>query len=172
MRNFREFHFCELRPDTILRSSPCTPSAKLSSLLLLGVCGGLFFLHYLKALDHLEGEAHYAAVLALVLEVDCFVVVVDEDLRHEPAAVVEPLCPFGDVFVRYLFGLLAHPHNLHSLQHCFYPEEAQCNPRLNVEHRRVIEPLFTGVRGIGILRSSGLFGALKCFVPWRTYTTL
>jgi hypothetical protein len=28
------------------------------------------------------------------------------------------------------------------------------------------------LRGIGILGSSGLFGALKCFVPWRTYTTL
>src|SRR5215208_4161114 len=103
--------------------------------LLLGVCG-LLFLDYLQSLDHLEGEAHYAAVLALVLEVDGFVVVVDEDLRHEPAAVVEPLCPFGDVFVRNLFGLLAHPHDLHCLQHCFYPEETQCNPRLNVEHRR------------------------------------
>jgi len=40
---------------------------------------------------------------------------VDEDLRHEPAAVVESLGPFGDVFVRYLFGLLAHPHDLLSL---------------------------------------------------------
>src|SRR5215218_10274160 len=36
----------------------------------------------------------------------------------------------------------------------FYPEETQCNPRLNVDSRRVITPLFTGVRGIGILRTS------------------
>src|SRR5215203_1791897 len=84
------------------------------SLLLLRVCG-LFFLDYLQALDHLEGEAHYAAVLALVLKVDGFVVVVDEDLRHEPAAVVEPLGPLGDILVRYLFGLLAHRHALLSL---------------------------------------------------------
>src|SRR5918995_6419058 len=80
----------------------------------LRVCG-LFFLDYLQALDHLEGEAHYAALPPLVLEVDGFVVVVDEDLRHKPAAVVEPLCPLWDIFVLYLFGLLAHPHDLLSL---------------------------------------------------------
>jgi hypothetical protein len=51
--------------------------------LLLGACG-LFFLYYLQTLDHLEGETHYAAVLTLVLEVDCLVVVVDEDLRLVP----------------------------------------------------------------------------------------
>src|SRR5215216_978599 len=77
--------------------------------LLRRVCGLLFFLDYLQALDLLEGEAHYAAVLALVLEVDGLVVVVDEDLRGHPAAVVEPLCPLRDVFVLYLLGLLAHP---------------------------------------------------------------
>jgi hypothetical protein len=56
-------------------------SAKLGSLLLLRVCG-LFFLDNLQTFDHLEGEAHYAALFASVLEVDGLVVVVDEDLRH------------------------------------------------------------------------------------------
>src|SRR5215204_3998425 len=77
--------------------------------LLRRVCGLLFFLDYLQAFDLLEGEAHYAAVLALVLEVDCLLVVVDEDLRGHPAAVIEPLRPLWDIFVHYLLGLLAHP---------------------------------------------------------------
>src|SRR5215218_10584425 len=77
--------------------------------LLRRVCGLLFFLYYLQAFDLLEGEAHDAAVLALVLEVDCLLVVVDHDLRGHPAAVVEPLCPLRDVFVLYFLGLLAHP---------------------------------------------------------------
>src|SRR5215208_7718390 len=77
--------------------------------LLRRVCGLLFFLDYLQAFDLLEGEAHDAAVFPLVLEVDCLVVVVDHDLRRHPAAVVEPLCPLGDVFVLYPLGLLAHP---------------------------------------------------------------
>src|SRR5215210_1041599 len=68
----------------------------------------VFFLYYLQPLDHLEAEAHYAALLASVLEVDGFVVVVDEDLRHKPTAVVEPFGPLGDVFVLYLLGLLTH----------------------------------------------------------------
>jgi hypothetical protein len=60
--------------------------------LLMRVCGLLFFfLDYLQAFDLLEGEAHYAAVLASVLEVDGLIVVADEDLRRNPAAVVEPL---------------------------------------------------------------------------------
>ena len=87
----------------------------MSSLLLLRVCGGLIFLYYLQALDLLEGEAHYAALLTLVLEVDGLVIVLDEDLRHKPAVVVEPLCPLWDIFVLYLLGLLAHPHALLSL---------------------------------------------------------
>src|SRR5215213_2118897 len=78
-------------------------------LLLRRVCGLLFFLYSLQTFDLLEGVAHDAAVLALVLEVDCLLVVVDHDLRGHPAAVVEPLCPLGDVFVHYLLGLLAHP---------------------------------------------------------------
>src|SRR5215204_7458426 len=77
--------------------------------LLRRVCGLLFFLYSLQTFDLLEGEAHYAAVLALVLKVDCLVVVVDHDLRRNPAAVVEPLCPLRDVFVLYPLGLLAHP---------------------------------------------------------------
>jgi hypothetical protein len=85
----------------------------LGSLLLLGV-RGLLFLYYLQTFDHLEAEAHYAALLALVLEVDCLLVTVDENLRHNPAVVVEPLCPLWDIFV-YLLGLLAHPHALLSL---------------------------------------------------------
>ena len=75
----------------------------------------LLFLDDLQSLDHLEGEAHDAAVLTLVLEVDGLLVIVDEDLRHKPAVVVEPLCPLGDVFVLYLLGLFAHPHDLLSL---------------------------------------------------------
>src|SRR5215212_4343758 len=81
-------------------------------MLLRRVCGFLFFLYYLQALNHLEGEAHYATILALVLEVDGLVVVVDEDLRHKPARVVESLCPLRDILVLYLFGLFAHPRLL------------------------------------------------------------
>src|SRR5215218_10112219 len=99
MRLFRQF------PDTIRRSSPCTPSAKLSSLLRLGVCG-LFFLNYLQALDHVKGEAHYAAILAPVLDVDGLIVMVDENLRHNPAVVIEPLSPLWDSFALYLALLL------------------------------------------------------------------
>jgi hypothetical protein len=43
----------------------------------------LFILDDLKSLDHLEGVAHYAALLALVLDVDGLLVVVDEDLGAE-----------------------------------------------------------------------------------------
>src|SRR5687768_1737591 len=67
--------------------------------LLMRVCGFLFVLDDLQALDHLEGEAHYAALLALVLEVDGLVIVVDEDLLDEPAVVVEALRPLRDIFV-------------------------------------------------------------------------
>jgi len=100
----------------------------LGALLLLRVCG-LFFLDNLQALDHLEGEAHYAALLALVLEVDSLIVVVDEDLRHEPAVVVEPLGPLGDIFVLHLSGLLAHPRLLLPSTVSFYPKEAPYIPQ-------------------------------------------
>src|SRR5215210_9059454 len=89
----------------------------------------VFFLYYLQPLDHLEAEAHNAALLASVLEVDGFVVVVDEDLRHKPAAVVEPFGPLGDIFVLYLLGLLAHPRLLLPSIVSFYPEEAHCIPQ-------------------------------------------
>src|SRR5215217_1921620 len=72
----------------------------------------LFLFDDLKALDHLEGVAHYAALLALVLEVDGLLVVVDKDLRHNPAVVVEPLRPLGDGPVAYLASLLAHVRGL------------------------------------------------------------
>src|SRR5215203_2184014 len=97
--------------------------------LLSRVCGLLFFLYYLQTFDLLECEAHYAAVLALVLEVDGLLVVVDHDLRGHPAAVVEPLGPLGDVFVHYLFGLLAHPRLLLSSLTFLYPEEALYIPQ-------------------------------------------
>src|SRR5215204_4686052 len=95
-------------------------------ILLRRVCGFLFSLDDLQAFDLLEGEAHDAAVLALVLEVDCLVVVVDEDLRRNPAAVVEPLCPLRDVFVLYPLGLLAHPRLLLPSIVFLYPKEALC----------------------------------------------
>src|SRR5215218_3304356 len=90
--------------------------------LLRRVCGLLFFLYSLQTFDLLEGEAHDAAVLALVLKVDCLLVVVDEDLRRHPAAVVEPLCPLWDVFVHYLLGLLAHRRLLLSWLVFVYPK--------------------------------------------------
>src|SRR5215208_5260586 len=65
----------------------------------------LYFLvlfHHLQALDHLEGEAHHAALLALVLDVDGLIVVVDEDLGEHPTVVVEPLRPLWDSFALYL----------------------------------------------------------------------
>src|SRR5215204_1103958 len=98
-------------------------------LLLRRVCGLLFFLHYLQAFDLLEGVAHDAAVLALVLEVDGLLVVVDHDLRGHPAAVVEPLCPLRDVFVLYPLGLLTHPRFLLPSLEFLYPEEAPYIPQ-------------------------------------------
>src|ERR671921_3017037 len=73
--------------------------------LLLRVCG---FFNYLQALDRLEGEAHHAALLAPVLDVDGLVVVVDEYLGEHPAVVVEALSPLWDGLVAYLARLLAH----------------------------------------------------------------
>src|SRR5215218_6358944 len=87
---------------------------------------GLFFFHYPQALDHLEAEAHYAALLALVLDVDGLVVVVDEYLGEDPLVVVEPVGPLGDGLVLYLACLLSH-HHLHLLLSSltfFYNEEA------------------------------------------------
>src|SRR5215212_10720835 len=97
-------------------------SAKLGALLLLRVCG-LFFLDDLQALDHLEGEAHHAALLALVLEVDGLLVVVDEHLVEEPAVVVEALGPLGHGLVPYLARLLAHAHALLPSTPSCYPKE-------------------------------------------------
>src|SRR5215208_1021666 len=106
-----------------------------------------FLFDYLQALKHLEGEAYYAAVLALVLEVDCLLVVVDEDLRHKPAAVVEPLCPLWDIFVLYLFRLLAHLRLLLFSIVSFLLRRGSMYPT----HRGGLEALFTRVRRREIL---------------------
>jgi hypothetical protein len=75
----------------------------------------LLLFHHLQAFEMIEGEAHHAALLALVLEVDGLVVVVDEYLVEEPAVVVEPLGLFGHGLVPYLARLLApHVRGLHS----------------------------------------------------------
>src|SRR5215213_1997474 len=88
-----------------------------------------FLFDNLQALEHLEGEAHYAALLAPVLEVDGLLVVVDEDLRHKPAVVVEPLRPLGDGLVFHLSGLLAHRRSLLPSTVSFYPEGAPSIPQ-------------------------------------------
>src|SRR5215218_1339361 len=112
-----------------MRTMPYQSFSDVGLVLLRRVCCFLFFLYYLQTFYLLEGEAHYAAVLALVLEVDCLVVVVDHDLRGHPAAVVEPLCPLRDVFVHYPLGLLAHPRLLLSSLTFLYPEEALYIPQ-------------------------------------------
>src|SRR5215203_5176613 len=112
------------------------------------IWGFLFFLDDLQSFDLLEGEAHDAALLALVLEVDRLVVVVDEDLRHKPAVVVEALRPLWDGLVLHLLGLLAHRRMLLPSLVPLYPK------RLTVTHRGGFEALFIRVRGRGILRTS------------------
>src|ERR687890_2688822 len=96
--------------------------------LLLRVCG-LLFLHDLKPLDHLEGEAHYATLLTLVLNVDGLVVVVDEYLVEDPLVVVEALGPLRDGLVLYIARLLGHRRLLLPSIVCSTPK------RLNVSHR-------------------------------------
>src|SRR5215204_5660690 len=88
-------------------------------MLLLGGFLFLLFLFYYcrQGLKHLERDAYYAAVLAPALEVDSFVVVVDEYFGEEPLVVVEPLSPLGDGLFLYLARLLTHlpwtpPHTL------------------------------------------------------------
>src|SRR5215211_155454 len=89
------------------------------------------------------------ALLALVLEVDGLLVVVDEHLLDKPAVVVESLHPLRDVFVLHLSGLLTHRRLLLSLIMCFYPREALC-----ISQKGVLEPLFTRRRGREILGGS------------------
>src|SRR5829696_2616898 len=112
-----------------MRTMPYQSFSDVGLVLLRRVCCFPFFLYYLQTFDLLEGEAHYAALLALVLEVDCLLVIVDEDLRHEPAVVVEPLCPLGDILVLHLLGLFAHRHLLLPWIVSFYPKEAPCIPQ-------------------------------------------
>src|SRR3712207_350334 len=61
-----------------------------------------------EGLEHLEGEAHHAAVLAPALEVEGLLVVVEEHLREEPLVVVEALGPLRDGIVLDLACLLTH----------------------------------------------------------------
>src|SRR5215216_3217177 len=126
-----EGEFCELRRDGVLRSSLrvsyswITDSAgslrgergelRLTSgfsgvrlALLRRVFVLSFLFDYLQALDHLEGKAHHAVLLAQVLDVDGLLVVVDEHLVEVPTVVVETLCPLGHGLVPYLARLLAH----------------------------------------------------------------
>ena len=99
-------------------------------MLLRRVCGFLFFLDSLKTFDHLEGEAHYAVLLAFVLDVDGLVVVVDKYLGEVPLVVVEPLGPLGDGLVLYLAGLLTSSVALSpSVANVSYPEEALFIPQ-------------------------------------------
>src|SRR5918994_5876105 len=102
----------------------------------------LLLFHHLQALDHLEGEAHYAALLALVLDVDGLIVVVDEYLGEHPAVVVEPLSPLWYGPVAYLAGLLAH-RLAPSLDSVSLPGRGPMYPTV-----KLLEPLFTLVRGI------------------------
>src|SRR5215204_5650975 len=80
-----------------MRTMPYQSFSDVGLVLLRRVCCFPFF-YYLQTFDLLEGEAHYAAVLALVLEVDGLLVVVDHDLRGHPAAVVAPLLLSSLVF--------------------------------------------------------------------------
>src|SRR5215203_4820648 len=108
----------------------------------------LLLFHHLQALDHLEGEAHHAAFLSLVLDVDGLIVVVDEDLGEHPTVVVEALSPLWDGPVAYLAGLLAHRF-APSLDSVSLPRRGSVYPTV-----KVLEPLFTEVRGRGIPGSS------------------
>src|SRR5215218_8324485 len=84
-------------------------SRELASLAIRRVFVLLFFFYYrLQGFEHLEGETHYAVVLAPNLEVDGTIVVVDERFGEEPLVVVKPLSPLWDGFVLYLACLLTH----------------------------------------------------------------
>src|SRR5215212_7074694 len=98
------------------RKFACTGFSEVRLVLLrrVFVLRGVFVLSFvfddLQALDHLEGEAHHAALLAQVLYVDGLVVVVDKHLVERPGVVVEALGPLGHGLVPYLACLLAHAH--------------------------------------------------------------
>src|SRR5215216_8111025 len=133
--------FTRLRGIGILGSSPCAPSAKLSSLLRLGVCG-LFFLDDLQALDHVKVEAHYAAILAPVLDVDGLIVMVDENLRENPAVVIESLSPLWDSFALYLALLLPGRSPRH-LTHLLARQLAHLYTRLSSHSNTLVISLST-----------------------------
>src|SRR5918992_1962951 len=84
-------------------------SWKLASLAIRRRFRFLFLLYYLaQGFEHLEREAHYAAVLTPTLEVESFIVVVGELLGEEPLVVVKALGLLWDSFVVYLARLLTH----------------------------------------------------------------
>src|SRR5215216_4524962 len=89
-------------------------SRELASLAIRRVFVLLFFFYYrLQGFEHLEGEAHYAVVLAPNLEVDGTVVVVDERFGEEPLVVVKPLSPLWDGRALNLARLLSRSHLMH-----------------------------------------------------------
>lgn len=84
----------------------------------------LFVFHYLQAFDHFEREAHHASFLALMLEIDGIIVVVDEHLGEEAASVVEPLGPLRDGIVLNPACLVAHLYMLLSTRSAGYSKDA------------------------------------------------
>ena len=67
-----------------------------------------FFYYLVEGFEHLKRQPHYAAVLAPALDVESFIVVVDEYLGDEPLIVVKPLGPLRDGLIVYLTRLLAN----------------------------------------------------------------
>ena len=70
-------------PEPCLANYALSEFLEVRLVLLRRVCGFLFFLYYLQALDHLEGEAHHAVLLAQVLYATFLVPTntTDEELR-------------------------------------------------------------------------------------------
>src|SRR5215217_4636495 len=164
----------EAPPTAILQDTHSLEGAfcEVGLSLLLRVCR-LFFLYDLQALEHLEGEAHYAAVLALVLEVDGFIVVVDESLGEDSLVVIETLSPLRDSFALYLALLLParFPRHLSHLllawllTHLYtspfspskmLPKRSSMYPRgdSNLYSPECVEKEFCELRHYGVLGSS------------------
>src|SRR5215217_7243574 len=108
----------------------------------------LFLFDDLKALDHLEGEAHHAVILAQVLHVDGLLVVVDEHLVEVPAVVVEALSPLGHGLVSYLARLVGHLRGLLIPLTLYLPKESKpySSKLVEVKFSEVELPLY-GVLG-------------------------
>ena len=110
-----------LRPFVVLAAFPEVRRASVAPVFVLS-----FIFDDLQSLEHIEAKAHYAALLASVLDVDGLVVMVDENLRHNPAVVVEALSPLWNILFAFwacsLIRTTSFPCDI-----AFYPEEAQCN---------------------------------------------